>query len=94
MPKIELGTVLEPVLGPMLEPEPGTGTKTGMGMGMGMGPLTVLGTVLEMVMVRKVLEPLPELVPGQGTVLETMPEMEMEMETETEQGNKCSVLHP
>ena len=84
MPKIELGTVLEP------EPEPGTGTGTGTGMGMGMGPLTELGMVLELEMVKKVLEPLPELVSELGTELETMPEMEME----TEQGNKCSVLHP
>jgi hypothetical protein len=48
--------------------------------------------VLELEAVAKVLEPLPELVPGQGTEPETTPELEKEKETE--QGNKCSVLHP
>ena len=79
MPKINPGTGLE-------ESEPGTGTRTVL------GPWIELETELELEMMRKVLQPLPELVPGQGAELGTMPEMEVE--TKTEQGNKYSVLHP
>ena len=86
MTKIQLGTVLEP--------EPGTGTETGARTRTRtvLRPWTELETKPELEMVRKVLKPLPELVPGQGTEPETMPEIEVEMGTD--QGNKYSVLHP
>ena len=99
-----MGTALEPVPELMLGPRPGTepemvlgpGTEPvsvlGSGSGSGPGPGTELETVLELEAVAKVLEPLPELVPGQGTTPEMMPELEKEKETE--QGNKYSVLHP
>ena len=91
-----LGMALVPVPELMLAPGQGTKPETvlapGTGPGLVLVPETVLGTELELETVGKVLEPLPELVPGQGTELETM--LEAEMEAETEQDNKYSVLHP
>ena len=56
--------------------------------GTGLGPGTEAETVLQLESVETVLEPLPELVPGLGTELETMVEAEME------QSNKYCGLHP
>ena len=56
--------------------------------GTGLGPGTEAETVLQLESVGTVLEPLPELVPGLGTELETM------VEAETEQSNKYCGLHP
>ena len=89
-----MGTALGPVPEWMLGPRPGTETETELGPGTEPVPVlgSGLGTVLELEAVGKVLEPLPEMVPGQGTELETMPELEKEKEMG--QGNKYSVLHP
>ena len=77
------------------ETEPGTMMEletAETGLGLELGPGTEPETELELESVGTVLKPLPELVSGQGTELETM--LEPEMEPETEQSNKYCGFHP